>query len=472
MQYQAPWQKRLDNLTENHGHCQFLGALLAPLIATGLTDVGLGALAGTSILGATVPEIAGGVLGGAGIGAATSGLTGGNPLLGALGGGLSGAIGSFGPALGAATGIGTVGGDILTGVAGGVLSSEITGGSPLTGALTGGATGAISGVLAPGSAASTAGGTAGATPGQGGSAAATAVPAGGGPAVGGGTTSAAFGDAFNTPAFGGTAGTAAAGMGGNIGIGGAQSTIGTIGGGPGGTSVSGTPGATATGSGAVSGTPTASSGGGDFGAPWATPANVQAGWNAVAAGGGSPVAADTGGIGGIVKGIEGDISKLFSSPTALVAGGLLASQMFGSSSSAEDATMAQLQAQAESAASTATQLQAPLRSGVLPPGAQASLDLAKANAEASSRSAYAAMGMGDSTGQADAFQAIAENIAAQKVGIEDLLFSQAGPYAELASTDYNNILNQQRAQDQQFTGALTNFVAALAGSTAGSRTAA
>ena len=157
---------------------------------------------------------------------------------------------------------------------------------------------------------------------------------------------------------------------------------------------------------------------------------------------------------------------------ALLAGGLLASQLFGSSSSAETADMTALQQQAAGAASTATMLQAPLTSGVLPPGAQSSLDVAQRNAQASARSAYASLGMSGSTGEADDFAAIAQNIAAQKVGIEDLLFSQAGPYAQLASTDYNNILNQQRAQDTQFTGALTNFVAALAGSKAGSTTAA
>ncbi|HEY2541293.1 MAG TPA: hypothetical protein VGI28_17625, partial [Stellaceae bacterium] len=189
-------------------------------------------------------------------------------------------------------------------------------------------------------------------------------------------------------------------------------------------------------------------------------ASIPAGMSTAATG-------DGGFLGKIGSSITGDISKLISNPLALVSGGLLASQLFGGSSSNTTAADQALQQQAAGAASTATMLQAPLTSGVLPPGAQSALDLSTQEQQAEARSAYASMGMGESTGQADAFQAIAERVAAQKVGIEESLFSQAAPYAQLASSDDIAILNQQRAEDQQFTSALTSFVAALAGSKSG-----
>lgn len=481
--YQAPWQKRLNNLAENHGHCEFIGALLAPLIASVLPE----AIAGATILGTAVPEVIGGALGSAAIGAGISGITGGNPLLGALGGGLSGAVGAFGPALGAATGIGTVGGDILAGVGGGLLSSEITGTSPLTGALTGGATGAISGVLSP--AATAAGGAAGTTPGQGGSAAATAVPAGGGATASGSGTAAAFGDLSSTSALGtgglitspggtgssisGTPG-AVTGGGGNVsGGGGAPSTVGTV---SGTTTASSSVPAT-TGGGSFLGNLFGGGGGGTSYPGWAPGTGAGAGiYTNLATGVTSDVpgasipagmsTAATGAGGGILDTLKGDIGKFISSPTALLAGGLLGYEMLTSNQNTPADTA--LQQQAAGAASTATELQAPLTSGVLPPGAQSALDLSKSNMTAAARSTYASMGMGDSTGQSDAFQAIAQQIAAEKVGIEESLFAQAGPYAQLASSDDIAILNQQRAEDQQFTSALTSFVAALAGSKSGS----
>jgi hypothetical protein len=491
---EAPWQKRLRNLAENHGHCHFLGALLAPLVATGLGEVGLGTLATTSILGATVPEIAGGVLGGAALGAATSGFTGGNPLLGALGGGLSGGIGSFGPALGAATGIGEVGGDIAAGVAGGALSSVITGSSPLTGALTGGAGGALSGIIGPSfsNLFGSGGATATAATAPGGGASATSVPGG---AAG---SAAALGDIGGGSDFGGGGDFAPSGGGGPATPGStAVSSPGAISGGGGAISGGGGGGTPGPVSGASTTASTTSStsgggflsnlfGGGGGGASypgWAPGTGAGAGiYTNLATGVTSDVPgasipsgmSTAAGGGGLIDTLKGDIgsgiSKLISNPLALVSGGILASQMFGGSdTSAADKA---LQQQATSAASTAQMLQAPLTSGALPPGAQASLDLSQENQEAVTRSAYASMGMGGGTGEGDAFAAIAQRIADQRVGIEESLFQQAGPYAQLATNDDIAILNQQRAEDQQFSGALMNFVAALAGGRSGRTTAA
>lgn len=148
---------------------------------------------------------------------------------------------------------------------------------------------------------------------------------------------------------------------------------------------------------------------------------------------------------------------------ALAGGGLLLNQMFGSSSDAEAQTMKQLGQQAGSAASTATMLQAPLTSGVLPPGAQSAVNQFQQGARASEISAYAKAGMGGSTGEADALQAVNQQTQAMKFGIANNLFTQAAGYAKMASNDYAQLLQFQMQQDTDFSNALSKFVSALAG---------
>lgn len=176
----------------------------------------------------------------------------------------------------------------------------------------------------------------------------------------------------------------------------------------------------------------------------------------------------TGGIGGWLSGTAGNIGNwIQQNPTsaigALAGGGMLLNQMFGSSSDAEAQTMKQLGQQAGSAASTATMLQAPLTSGVLPPGAQAAVNQFQQGARASEISAYAKAGMGASTGLADAEQSVNQQAQAMKFGIANSLFTQAAGYAKMASTDYAQLLQFQMQQDQDFSNALSKFVSALAG---------
>lgn len=155
---------------------------LSALLATGLTEAGLGA----GFAEAAAPAIVGG-LEGAGLGAGSTLFTGGDPLTGALTGGLTGgAVGGLGPIVGEATGIGTTAADTLVGAAAGAAGQGLVGGDPLTGALGGAGSGLVAGAFG-GSGSSTAPSTA-VTPvaaGSGGPSAASTTagiaPAGGAP---------------------------------------------------------------------------------------------------------------------------------------------------------------------------------------------------------------------------------------------------------------------------------------------------
>lgn len=215
-----------------------------------------------------------------------------------------------------------------------------------------------------------------------------------------------------------------------------------------------------------------------YGTSWATPSLVATGWAAQPQPGGSAAAAAAGGGGGnwlsTTAGNIGDwISKNpMSAIGALAGGGMLLNQMFGSSSDQEAAVMKQLGQQAGSAASTATMLQAPLTSGVLPPGAQAVVDEAQRSGRTAAISSYAKMGMSGSTGEADAIQASNQRTQAMKFGIANDLFTQAAGYAKMASSDYAQLLQFQMQQDQDFSNALSKFVSAIAGGAGTSKTSA
>jgi hypothetical protein len=179
---------------------------------------------------------------------------------------------------------------------------------------------------------------------------------------------------------------------------------------------------------------------------------------------GTPAATPAPASGG--GGVLGDIgSWVTQNPgnalTVLAGGGMLASEAFGTNP--EQANMNLLQQSATSAGSMATALQAPLFSGVLPPGAQAALNQSKQNQIANIRSSYAKMGMSGSTGEADAINTANQASAAQQFNMAESLFSQAAGYAKLQSQDYLALLEEQRAQDQDFSNALSRFVSALAG---------
>lgn len=176
----------------------------------------------------------------------------------------------------------------------------------------------------------------------------------------------------------------------------------------------------------------------------------------------------SGGVGGWLSTTAGNIGNWvqqnpMTALGAVAGGGMLLSEMFGSSHDAEAETMKQIGNQAASAQSTATMLQAPLTSGVLPPGAQAVVNQAEQSGRAQIASSYAKVGMGGSTGEADAMRANTQEVQAMKFGIANSLFSQAAGYAKMASTDYAQLLTAQMQQDQDFSNALSKFVSALAG---------
>lgn len=125
--------------------------------------------------------------------------------------------------------------------------------------------------------------------------------------------------------------------------------------------------------------------------------------------------------------------------------------------------LGQLQQQETGAQTMATALQAPLFSGVLPPGAQAAVTQAQQQGAAKISSSYASMGMAGSTGEADAQRANVQAAQAMQFSIAQNLFSQASNYSKMATSDITAILTEQRAEDQEFTNALGNFVKALAG---------
>jgi hypothetical protein len=182
----------------------------------------------------------------------------------------------------------------------------------------------------------------------------------------------------------------------------------------------------------------------------------------------TPTTSTGGGAGNWLSSTAGNIGNWVSANPmtalgAVAGGGMLLNQMFGSSSDAEAQTMKQIGQQAASAQSTATMLQAPLTSGVLPPGAQSAVNLAEQQGKAAEVSAYAKAGMGASTGLADAEQANAQRAQAMKFSIANNLFSQAAQYSKMASTDYATLLQAQMQQDQDFSNALSKFVSALAG---------
>jgi len=110
---------------------------------------------------------------------------------------------------------------------------------------------------------------------------------------------------------------------------------------------------------------------------------------------------------------------------------------------------------------------APLLSGTLPAGAQQALDTARNRGKAAVRGAYAKAGMSGSTAERQAEAAVDEDIAAQQVGIEQQLFSQAGQYAGLAAQEANQLVARQMQQDQAYSQALARFVSGLAGGMGG-----
>jgi hypothetical protein len=449
-------------IEHNFSNCDFFLAIpfIAPLIAEIGADIGIAGLGASLIGGVSGASLIAGVGLGAAQGALLGGLTGGGKgaELGALTGGISGAAAPFGPALGSALGIGAVGGDILAGAGSALLGAEITGQNPLTAAATGAVSGGIGGLAA---------GIGGNAPTSG-----AASPGGVGPGTSPATVS------TPAPALSGAAGSAPA-----FGDISSMTQGGSVWGGPGSTITSSplsAPSGAISGGGTGGGTISGPGGGGGIGStitgPTAPDLSINQTPEAQSAQLGNlmtsmaPTGADAD-VTGPSQGMFGKLgdwvadNPLKAAGIALGAGGLLMN-MF--SKNQEQADTSQLQSAATGASTMARAAEAPLFSGVLPPGAQAVLDTSKANQTAAVRSAYSSMGMGGGTGQAEALEVVDQNVAAQQFAMEDELFQQAGGFSQVASSDDIALISAQRQQDQDFSNALAKFVAALGGGKSGS----
>jgi hypothetical protein len=172
------------------------------------------------------------------------------------------------------------------------------------------------------------------------------------------------------------------------------------------------------------------------------------------AGGSSADIAPTGGGGGV----SGFISKNW---PALAGAGILG---FEALSAKQPLPQEQaLQANATQAAGQSAALEAPLQTGILPPGAQQAVSAATASSKAAAKSNFASLGLSGSTMETQQMQAIDRNAAAQTFQIADSLLAKGIDLSKLSAQDLTQLLDEQLKQDQQFTGALTAFSSGLAG---------
>ena len=186
---------------------------------------------------------------------------------------------------------------------------------------------------------------------------------------------------------------------------------------------------------------------------------------AVLAAQGAPAAAPTAGVpaaptAGAVQQFGGGSSDAGGNILGMLgaAGGMGLSALQGG---AEQSQLNQLQNAASSAGQMAQASAAPLISGVLPPGAQQAIQNFQRNATAQQTSAYARMGMAGSTGEFDAKQAINQQVAAMQFSMEMSMFQEAAKFSEIQGQELNALLQAQRAKDQAFSNALSNFTNAL-----------
>lgn len=207
--------------------------------------------------------------------------------------------------------------------------------------------------------------------------------------------------------------------------------------------------------------------------------------NAPAGGTGAPAAGGGGGAGGAAGGgnsvlnamqhpsLESILSAFGGNIGPLAGAGILAYEAANKPGGLKGAQLPagaqpgpvsnQLVGQATNLGTTGAALQQPLVSGVLPPGAQASIDQLTQSEIARIKSQFGEMGLSGSTmeaqaiaqaqqsAQARAFQ-IAQNMA--QLGLSDMSAS---------SQIFEQLLNSGLQSDQQFQTALSQFAAALAG---------
>lgn len=112
-------------------------------------------------------------------------------------------------------------------------------------------------------------------------------------------------------------------------------------------------------------------------------------------------------------------------------------------------------------------LEQPIITGVLPPGAQAAVDVAKRKADADVKSRYANLGLTGSTMEADQLALNSQNVAAMQFQIEQQMFKSgidAGRLAldqlKLEDSIYSNLMKAQMESDKSLTSAIGGFATA------------
>lgn len=395
---------------------------LAPLIASGLADIGLGttipaigaaatpaALAGIETasipigaLGAgATTAVAGGLasgLVGAGKGALTSAITGGNPLQGAAIGGLGGIGGSIAGdlGLGQSLGLGADAGGAIGGALGGLAGNAITGGkNPLTGLV-------------------------------GGAAAGYGAPSGGTPAP-------------NMPALASAGSSAATGST-------LSSGLGNITGG------GGSPDLTA-----LPGTFDSTVGGGASPIPGLSTAPATA---AAAPAAGS---ASSGGVSGILNTLGKDVSKAFSTNPIGSIDNVLGIIQQNQQQGALNKEVKQAENLITNNNRQASGLEAALFTGQLPPGAQAAVNQATEAAKAAVRSKYASLGLTGSSMEAQDIANVDQQAASQIFSLASDLYKTGISQSGLSTELYNAILQAQGGLANESRNALTNYAAAIGG---------
>lgn len=388
------------------GASSVAGALGAsPAVAAGIGSAAEGA-AGGSLLGAGEAAITGKPIGqGAEFGAITGG-----------------ALGGLGPVVQGATGLSAPVADALVGAGAGALGGEVTGIGPLSGALSGGISGGITGALGGGG-----------------------VKAGGAaPAASSLATSSSFDlgpDPLSTPPIGSSVNIEGIPASGTL-TAPVQSTLpGSVGAGA---SAGGTPSLTSI-EGIPVNQPLSSS---------ITPSTTLA--TAAPSAATAPAAASAGG--------GSSFSKFFSNPmNDLIVGSLGIDLLKGNQQSPYEKTLSGIAGQD---AQQGAMLENYALSGTLPPGLQAGLTGATDAAKAATENFYATRGMSGSSAAAEDLGALQMREQAQAGQIAQQLFQSGLSESQLATGIYENLVNTQIQQDNEFSQAVGNLAAAFARSAA------
>lgn len=104
-----------------------------------------------------------------------------------------------------------------------------------------------------------------------------------------------------------------------------------------------------------------------------------------------------------------------------------------------------------------------LSTGTLPPGLSTALDTASASAKAAIRSQYASRGESGSSAEATDLAAVDSRMAGQGAELALQLYQQGVSESQMGAQLQESLLSNTIAQDSQFSAALGQFAAALAG---------